>query len=252
MARAKEEFETSKPSIDPVTEAKASQLADLQNQLRIAGRRMATEENNDRYEVLARQREEIQGELMLVQQQLEQLRKLQPPKKASSAPETEVKAALAVLNDIGRVAADATARDQIPPLLDALGVRIGLTFGTTIWGNKRKVQRLLGGVVAFGGTPLPVPIHGHNNCEDHDLTETKEPAASASRRTSSVPTAKGDGGMLLPSTIECHLEGISFTKVSRGDRRCIFPNDIVSGNLFGSAIAQTIEFSAVAFTSDKP
>ena len=72
---------------------------------------------------------------------------------------------MALLDDVGRIASDESARAEVNPMLESLGLRIGLTFGEGVKGKKRVVRRLLGGVMAFGGTPLPVRMHGAANAE---------------------------------------------------------------------------------------
>jgi hypothetical protein len=121
-------------------------------------------ENDERYKVLADQRAEIQGELSAAETSLAQAERAEQVP-TSRSPERDVEAALGLLDNMSRVCNDATARADVTRLLVGLGVRIGLSFGTMVKGTKREVQRLLGGVVAFGGTQLPVPIHGVDNRE---------------------------------------------------------------------------------------
>ena len=144
-----------------------------------------------------------------------------------SDPDRDVEAALSLFDDLERVTADSTARAQISPLLEKLGVRLGLTFTEAIKGRKRKVRKLVGGVMAFGGHPLPVPIHGANNCSDeHRQAAVAIPARDAGKLPSkNVNHAdpgwpalgdKASKGSVSPGKNQ--QEGKSFTMVSRGER----------------------------------
>jgi hypothetical protein len=97
-------------------------------------------------------------------------------------PEKRVELALSLLDDVGRISADAKARAAVNPLLIRLGVWIGLRFGTVVKGSKRNVQKLLSGQMTFGNTPLPVLLFGkdhvaggpHGGADSHRPTENKE------------------------------------------------------------------------------
>ena len=141
------------------------------------------------------------------------------------------------------------------PLLKRLGIRLGLNFHGVIKGKKREVRRLLSGVMAFGDSPLPVPLHGKDSVDGDDAACTHgchpgpieeecaqgehdssckgagtAPAASdeavseggrgetqtAGTGSVPVPAATGDRSPVRPD--ESQPEGISITKVSRGKR----------------------------------
>ena len=128
---------------------------------------MATEGDDARYEAIAREYDRLHREVRATEAALESERRASAPRVATTI-QDEVEAAMSLLDDIGRITSDDGARAEINPLLEALGLRIGLTFGGTIKGKKRVVRRLLGGVMTFGGAPLPVRLHGADNLEATD------------------------------------------------------------------------------------
>jgi hypothetical protein len=107
-------------------------------------------------------------------------------------------------------------------------MQVGLKFDAAVKGKVRKVRRLVGGQIVFGDRELPVPLHGrdrlnpgggesqrsqrgHGNCEragEKKKTSGKETVGADP--TGSAPTAMNQN--------ESHREGVSSTKVSRGDR----------------------------------
>ena len=172
-----------------------------------------------------------------------------------SCTEQEVEAALGLLEDVQRITSNPQARTEINPLLRRLGIWIGLRFGDVVKGKKRLVRRLQSGVMTFGDGPLPVPLHGPDNVEADpsgcsvsplapraedeqgpgDQQGSSAGASSTSATKSDVVCGNGRGnnqaageGSLDPSPAPGGLceparplgsqpEGISFTKVSRGD-----------------------------------
>ena len=60
---------------------------------------------------------------------------------ARQSAEDEVNAALSLLEDIRRICDDPSARADVLPLLQKLGLRVGLHFADGIKGKKRKVRR---------------------------------------------------------------------------------------------------------------
>jgi hypothetical protein len=162
---------------------------------------------------------------------------------------------LGLLDDWTRITSDPAARAEVNPLLQRLGLRIGLTFGSVVKGNKRVVQRLASGRMVFGDGPLPVPLFGKDAVEGgphgcgHGLPKPADMAnsgqANQERLTggdAAVPqsvsdviveksrkekqtaekgafpssaAAVGDRSPDRPN--ESQPEGISITKVSRGD-----------------------------------
>jgi hypothetical protein len=234
----------------------SAKLSELKGQLEVAGRRMAQERDDARYEAIAREYDRLHREVRATEAALESERRASAPRVATTI-QDEVDAALSLLDDIERITADDGARAEIHPMLEALGLRIGLTFGGAIKGRARVVRRLLGGVVSFNGAPLPVRLHGPDNREaideprdssvrqaqgdvEGELTESHdEPAGRggvasnpADRSESSgcrVGIGAVEGGDRFPGLTagsqrepirpgSRRPEGISITKVNRGER----------------------------------
>lgn len=107
---------------------------------------------------------------------------------------------------------------ELIDMIKLVDMRAGLRFVEGVKGTKRKIRRLAGGALYFGSTPLPIPLHGKDNCQnDRDPTEVtpapspKSTKAVGGEDVTSPPTASVDVPL-------CRHEGVSFTKVSRGDR----------------------------------
>ena len=134
--------------------------------------------------------------------------------------------ALQLVDEINRVTGDKSARGSIPPLILKLGIRVGLYFGAAMKGT-REVRKFLGGVIAFGNKPLPVPIHGRDNrddgapgqCNSNGQTAKESADTLKSVRTAGLASITGDGSQApAVSGNDRQHEGVSFTKVSRDDR----------------------------------
>ena len=234
-------------------------LAELQSQLEVVSRRMAKEDDDARYEAIAREYDRLHREVRSIEAALKSERRASAPGRDAPV-QDEVEAAMSLLDDIQRITSDEEARAEINPLLEVLGVRVGLTFGASIKGKKRAVRRLLGGVIAFGGVPLPVRLHGVNNkevpatppglirCSDQGgpedvVTESNEDSLGLGRvieRPGNRPgssecwvgsEAVGVGDRAPASAVRNQSnpirpsrrrpEGISITKVSRGDKTAL-------------------------------
>jgi len=215
--------------------------------------RMARERNDALYAALVRQYEAAQAELATVAQSICRLEAEQVCLR-NQAPEQQAEAALSLLDDVTRITTNPQARAEVNPLLHRLGIWIGLNFGGVIKGKKRVVRRLLSGVMTFGNTPLPVPLHGKDNVEDgpggcgcargaptkeagsskgnqrrqSPVDEILQTAASdVDRGTGRVEKQAAEEGIIPSSAADDRLstqpalgqpEGqISITKVSRGD-----------------------------------
>ncbi len=183
-----------------------------------------------------------------------------------------------------RITDDPKARAEVNPLLGRLGVWIGLRFADALKGKKRVVRRLQSGVITCGGTP-PIAIHGADNTGDAPgghrqlpspalgrdeqgaAKQNNQPAGGLSEPTAASDVFDGSGrvesqqagaGQVCPAPAAdgpCERarpsgsrpEGISSTKVSRGDRRCTFPNDISGSKLLSACLSQAFDFTADTF-----
>lgn len=147
---------------------------------------------------------EIKGELDAVRRQLATLDSLEAGRRD---PEREVERAMALFDDVHRVADNPAARADVARLMNQLGVLIGLKFVEGVKGKKRRVRILASGVMHSGDAPpggggqkAQVPPEGaapEINCDGRSGKESPE---SATRPT------------------KCPGEGISSTKVNRGER----------------------------------
>jgi len=260
-----------KPSPDPAEQAlqmRISQVNELKEQLVVVRRRMALEKDDARYTAIAEEFDRIRSELQMAEKKLEAEQRSSPTP-ATRSPEVETEAALALLDDLRRITADERARAEINPLLQKLGVRIGLTFGSAIKGKKRIVRRLLGGMMTFGGRELPVPLYGPSNRQGPEGT-CSHPAKAGPDAQASGPVASGgasqaggktdtaganatastpadSGQERLARFGSSQPQSISFTMGSRGDRRPTFPNEPSAERLFWQVIAQTFDFQADSF-----
>ena len=132
---------------------------------------------------------------------------------------------MSLFDDLTKIAVDDAARSELQPLLDKIGFRIGLRFGAGLKGKKRVVRQLLGGTIVFGDSDLPIPIHGSSPVAD-DREETGANAVAASNENEKdgqgATEMAADGGSTPPTATPrpsgSPREGVSFTKVSRGDR----------------------------------
>jgi hypothetical protein len=104
-----------------------------------------------------------------------------------------------------------------------LGLRIGLTFEPVVKGRKRVIRKLARGCMVFADGRLPVPLFGKDNVHDRQIGDgtSVEPATGQKEEvavtgTACVPVQETDGDECL--LIDGQPEGISFTKVSRGER----------------------------------
>ena len=152
------------PAVGPVAREASlvAQLSRLNGELKVVGRRMATEGDDARYEAIAREYDRLRLEVGEAERALDAARS-SPAAAHTTTVEEEVDSAMVVLDDVVRITGDDGARADVNRLLGDLGLRIGLTFGDAVKGEKRIVRRLLSGVMAFGDTPLPVPMHGADN-----------------------------------------------------------------------------------------
>jgi hypothetical protein len=203
------------------------------------------------YETLSRQFVAAKAELKTAQEGLERLRKDRETVVADQ-PEARVEAALNLLNDITRIADDPAARAEVNPLLRRLGVLIGLSFAPAVKGEKRKIQRLVGGRIVFGDGPLSVPLYGKDNVDggpseaphtrhatgngdmrkgiisrtgvDSEDAIGEEKSSEGRRKKPGAgkgvdPELASGGGDRSPHRPnECRPEGVSTTKGSRADR----------------------------------
>ena len=201
-----------------------SLVSDLERQLRAAQRNLAIEENPEHRQAIREEFDRIKAELATAEAQLAATPL--EPNHEHRTPEEEVVAALCLLDEIRQVVGDPAARAQILPLVQRLKLYIGLRFVEGVKGEKRRVRRLAGGVLAFGDSPFPGrdghgPDRGHPRQTPHFGENNGSPRRGCENAQDRPNTEKVSGSELaLPETGRsktCPQEGVSFTKGSRGD-----------------------------------
>jgi hypothetical protein len=230
-----------------------SRQGELREQVATIEYRMARERNDSLYEALSRQFSTARAELSAAEDALRR-REAENASVQAESPEAQAGAALGLLDEVTRVTTAPKARAEVNALLIRLGVYIGLQFESAIKGKKRVVQRLLSGRMVFGNAALPVPLFGKDNVDDHPHSCGKTPAPKAgtedqreqgphpvdleldafsasdvdfqnsrentqTAETGVFPVSAAAVGGRSPNRLENRQsEGISTTKVSRGER----------------------------------
>lgn len=202
-------------------------VSSLQEQKKVAARRMASEANEDRYEALAEQFDAIAAELKRSEAELER-RRAETSSQTPCNPEAEVEKALRLLDEIECLAEDGKARENVATVLERLGINIGLNFTEGIKGKKRIVRKLVGGVLTFGGRELPVRLYGKDNCQEVSEEKNSPTCTDATDgvtstqclESASEDLRRGDGASFADSS-ENQSETIPLTKVNRGDKTAI-------------------------------
>ena len=149
-----------------------------------------------------------------------------PDSLVARSPDAEVEAAMQLLSQIRQIATDPDARADILPLVQKLGLRLGLNFVEAIKGKKRRVRRLAGGELRFGdrlipfeGRQRPSP-DGEGKCASgsHPEPSRQEPGQRPQTKTRAKASPGPNPLPFKPLTTKAPPESISFTKVSRGER----------------------------------
>jgi DNA invertase Pin-like site-specific DNA recombinase len=183
------------------------QLDALEENIATAQRRMTTEQDDTRYEAIAKTFDSLVDEKTSLTKQITALAVPPQPAVDALSPESQVDELIAMLDSLENLAETPDANQQIRDLVLRLGIYIGLDFEEGRWG-KRKVRKLRRGVIAFGKDNLPIPIHGRNctGLETNAARETcsrknihsapaccREPAAEhGSNRGDGTVNSRGD------------------------------------------------------------
>ncbi|GMU34732.1 MAG: hypothetical protein AMXMBFR20_26040 [Planctomycetia bacterium] len=120
-------------------------------------------------------------------------------------PSAEVDRALALFDRLDVIESDRTARMNLRETIDEIDMKIGLYFKDGLKGTKRKIRVLKSGIVVTGGQLLPVRPYGKDYIAPANLG-CEEQTVSVKR-----PDRSKSAEERIPS------EGVSFTKVIRGD-----------------------------------
>jgi hypothetical protein len=189
------------------------------------GRRMAVEGDDDLCKIMRSEFDSLTAELRSVDQRTDLLKqKEQRP----LDPQRDVNAALRILEHLDQVVQHPEAREALRVLVARLGMRVGLKFESAVKGKMRKVRRLVGGLIVFGERELPVPLHGRDRL-DPEGTQPLKPQnghdgglvirkAKKSSGTAMIGADPDGSASTAVNQNESHREGVSSTKVSRGDR----------------------------------
>jgi DNA invertase Pin-like site-specific DNA recombinase len=131
--------------------------AELRHKLDQATRNILAVENPSLIKAMEKQFAEHERELTATEAELA---KLPPPAAQEPANiDAEVEAAMALFDEIERLADSPTATEAISVMLERIGLRIGLYFEEGRKGT-RPVRKVVRGVIALGDLPLPVPLYG--------------------------------------------------------------------------------------------
>jgi len=133
------------------------QVEKLRRQVEQAPRRILDAKDDDVRAMLHTALRDLRAELAERERALVEVAARLPVRPEQLDVESEVQKALALLEHVETICADPVAREDMPRLLNDLGVRIGLTFRDGTF-NSRRVRKLKGGVIAFGNRPLPCAL----------------------------------------------------------------------------------------------
>jgi hypothetical protein len=223
------------------------QVEKLRRQVEQAPRRILEAEDDDVRGMLHTALRDLRAELAERERALVEVAARLPVRPEQLDVEGEVQKALALLEHVETICSAPVAREDIPRLLNDLGVRIGLTFRDGTF-NSRRVRKLKGGVIAFGNRPLPCalrtgsgqpmpgglpadPDHDHgcgwrHGCHDDHPEEARCPPGKqktlpsrqgGSSGSSSLPRGGGEDSPVGSETPRQPREARRLSKVSRGD-----------------------------------
>jgi hypothetical protein len=139
-------------------------LITLEQDIATAERRMATEKDDTRYAAIAKTFDILVAEKATAERQITELGTPAPAATNVMAPEAQVDALMAAIDDLAALANDENANQRIRQLVLRLEIFVGLEFEERMWG-KRPIRALRRGVIAFGEDNLPVPIHGRSRAD---------------------------------------------------------------------------------------
>ncbi len=149
------ERELGGPRPDRGVASKRAALAEVCRRRERAAQNMAMAEDQGQYRAVAAVFDQLRREEQALEAEVRQLEQDAVP---TLDIEAEVVAAMAALDDLGELAADATNLVAIGELFRRLNVRLFLSFREER-PKKRVVNRVAGGVVTFGATAPPVALY---------------------------------------------------------------------------------------------
>ena len=217
--RRKAEKTTAQREAEFLEAKRRQQVLDLET----IERRMAVEGDEDRYKAIARQFDLLRKELRDTEAKIGSLGQ---ETTAVRTVEEDVDEAMRLFEEITALTEDQASRLKIGEIVRRIGLRIGLNFSAGIKGTKRQVRILQGGIIAFGNEELPVPLFGNRKVDPSGSVEIVDGSHDVQAKKNCVLTQRGvvtASGLQSPEAappglFESRQEGISYTKVSRGDR----------------------------------
>ena len=243
--------------IDPTTtefgRAKARHRQ-LQAEFEVIESRLAREVDEDLYAGLRRQYRAAKTALDLAKREVDRL-EANHSNFRDHSPNKLVKAAMEFVDEVRRITSDAEARENVNPMLQRLGIRLGLWFRSATKGKTRPVRQLAAGRMFFGDAPLPTvakdPCYGirllqssqiavsnpqpadaeHTLRQEEASVQSEKDASAdlsefgqnqqleiAASQTGAVATDVTERDFSSSFPTNDRLEGISITKGNRGEK----------------------------------
>jgi predicted GNAT family N-acyltransferase len=184
-------------------QAKRSELVQLCSQIATVGENLALAKTPAQYEIVARKFDELEKRRATLDQQI-----ASEERKQSGSPDAEaqVAAAIAVLDRLPQLMADAQDLAKVGEIFRMANARMFLRF-ERVQVKKRTLNKLKSGVVTFGNAPLPITLYAGPT--------GRRAQATIQAATVAARPAEGDP---LPDQFSSGREGNSLGNVSRGDR----------------------------------
>ena len=183
-------------------EERRSALAQVTRDLERAGRNLALAETESQHKVIAAVFDQLEEQRTSLQTEITSLESSAP---ASGDPETEVEAALQLVQQLTELARDKDNLKTACEVIRLANVHLFLGF-QPVKLKKRMVNRITGGVVTFGAAPAPINMY-------HGATSRKMVKNSALPR----PSVGGHGSPGKVGDVSTGREGNSLGNASRGD-----------------------------------
>lgn len=198
-----------------------SNLSQLTIDLETMDHRMARERDDKRYAMIADQRDLLLKEISDTETKI---RSLVQDMGTVRTVEADVDEAMRLFEEITALTEDEASRLKIGEIVRRIGLWIGLNYAAGIKGTKRQVRVLQGGIMTFGNEELPVRLFGNQRLDPNGGAQTVDGGHDVRTEEDCVQTQLGvvsasgpNPEAAPPGPFECRQEGISYTKVSRGD-----------------------------------
>ncbi len=200
-----------------------NELAECKSQIDTAARRLATVQD-DLVSDVERVLQQLKSKSKRLNRQISEARSR--VQSTTSDPEQEIREALTMLDQIDSVASDLPARRDLAVLLRKLNLWLGLEFSESIKGKKRRVQKLVRGVMTFDERDLPIPPYGKDHLGSDPSRDSQYVDGTTASESRIQKNSQGDTTKISKKNArngagvsdESQKEGISTTKVIRGER----------------------------------